>query len=78
MDVCNCPNHKICQIIHLDGFVKDEKTKYFYIKNFCEADKDGWIHCKRFQTKKILNFCPDFVLPDSTYTIDEIMDKLEK
>jgi hypothetical protein len=25
-----------------------------------------------------LNLCPDFIMPDSTFSLDEILDKLEE
>ena len=72
-----CPNHTSCQIITLDGFIKDPGKKDFYITFYCESSDMNWQSCKRYQTKEILNMCPDFILPDSTHTIDEILDKLE-
>lgn len=72
-----CPNYTGCQIINVDGFVKNEKIKIFYISEFCKSDSGYWQNCKRFQTKNELNLCPDFVMPDTKLTIDEILDKLE-
>jgi hypothetical protein len=73
-----CPNRSGCQIITIVGFVQDPLKKVFYISNYCEAGELSWKSCKRYQIKEILNMCPDFILPDSTYTIDEILDKLEE
>jgi len=73
-----CPNQKSCQILHVDGFLKDAETKAFYRNSFCEADNAVWNTCKRFQTKTALNLCPDFVMPDSTFSLDEILDRLEE
>lgn len=73
-----CPNHSSCQIIQVEEFVKDAVKKNFYISAYCEAGEYSWIACKRYQTKKILNMSPDFLLPDSTLTIEEILDKLEE
>lgn len=73
-----CPNYKGCQIIYVEGFVKSIEKRAFYIKEFCKASEKCWSACKRYQTKKILNICPDFILPDSVFTIDEILDKIEQ
>jgi hypothetical protein len=73
-----CPNHNGCQIITIDGFVEDLALKGFYIKNYCESAETKWKSCKRYITREQLNMCPDFILPDSTLTIDEILDKLEE
>ncbi|MDR0364251.1 MAG: hypothetical protein LBH92_04455 [Bacteroidales bacterium] len=74
-----CPNACGCQLLHLSGFLKDEAQKEYYKTTFCIDDSpNGFQKCRRFQTKKALNLCPDFVLPDSLLTIDEIMEKMEE
>lgn len=74
-----CPNTLRCQILTIPGFVESEDIKDLYFKRYCSVDtEDGYLLCKRFQTKKSLGFCPDFVLPDSNMTLDEIMDKCEE
>ena len=77
MEMNFCPNYKGCQIINVENFVESKEKKEFYIKNFCEAEESEWSKCRRYQTKEILNFCPEFVLPDSKLTVDEILDKFE-
>jgi hypothetical protein len=72
-----CPNYTGCQIINIEGFISDPVKKDLFISVFCEAGKENWSQCKRYQTKNELNLCPDFVMPDSAYTTDEILDKLE-
>jgi|APDOM4702015023_1054809.scaffolds.fasta_scaffold86694_2 hypothetical protein len=62
----------------IEGFVSDPEKKDSYIHSFCEAGEENWCRCKRYQTKKTLNLCPDFVMPDSLITTDEILDKLEE
>ncbi len=78
LDTSICPNHSLCQIINIEGFIPSEAGKDFYIRNYCEAGESNWGSCSRYRTKKILNLCPDFVLPDSDFSIDEILDKLEE
>lgn len=73
-----CPNHSGCQIIHIEGFVSASPGKDFYIRKYCEAGENSWSNCARYLTHKKLNLCPDFVLPDSDFSIDEILDKLEE
>lgn len=77
MELKFCPNHKGCQIINLEGFIKSNEIKNNYISNYCEAGEEKWSNCKRFQTKKALNFCPDFILPDTNLTLDQIFEKIE-
>lgn len=72
-----CPNHKGCQIINIEGFVSEPSQRIEFIKTYCEAENNNWSQCKRFQTKDALNFCPDFVMPNSAFSLDEILDKME-
>ena len=74
----DCPNIGSCQIFN-EGFIPDQTRKQFYRTTYCTVNtSEGYLRCKRFQTSKTLGFCPDFLLPDSTMTIDEIMDKCEE
>jgi hypothetical protein len=73
-----CPNYNGCQLTKIEGFIPDQKQKYLYLKSYCEAGEIYWNKCNRYQTKIALNFCPDFVLPDSNFTIEEILDKFEE
>lgn len=73
-----CPNMANCQIINEKGFVPDEQIKQQYVSHYCIAGEENFSICKRYQTKQTLGFCPDFVFPDSTYNIDEIMEKCEQ
>jgi hypothetical protein len=49
-----------------------------YIAIYCIVDDQHWKHCKRFLAKQNMGFCPDFVLPDTTLSIAEIIDKFDE
>ena len=74
----NCPNYINCQLVHKEEVLPDKKKQGQYIRDYCLAGKEAWGQCKRYLTKKELNFCPDFVLPDSPWSPDEILDILEE
>ena len=78
MDEQYCPNYCICKLIHEVGFTANETERKNYIHDYCRNDKTRWELCKRLIVKNALNFCPDFVLPDNTLTIDEIIDKFDR
>jgi hypothetical protein len=73
-----CPNLSNCQIILIDTFASDPPGRDYYKNNYCQAGEESWIQCKRFQTKRTLNLCPDFIMPDSILSQDEILDWLEQ
>lgn len=77
MEIELCPNYKGCQIINIKDFVENDQIRDAYISNFCETCQEKWSKCKRYQTKKSLNFCPDFIFPDTDLTLDQIIDIIE-
>jgi len=72
-----CPNYKECRLVKASDFPVSGESREKYLETFCENSELGWKKCKRFIAKNSLGFCPDFVLPDSTYTTDEIIDKFD-
>jgi hypothetical protein len=73
-----CPNAESCPVLLFSNFVEVEQ-KHFYEEKYCFAGfKEGYSKCKRFQTKKVLGFCPEFVFPDSEMTMEEIIIKYEE
>jgi hypothetical protein len=40
--------------------------------------EETWKKCKRYITKKSLWICPDFVLPDSDLTEEDVIEQVEK
>ncbi len=73
-----CPNYQICKLVTTKGFSGDEQRRQEYMDEYCIRGKEKWSACKRYITKKALNFCPDFVLPDTTLSPDEIIDKFDE
>ena len=73
-----CPNYGNCQLVKIDGFVKDDSMKEKYINEFCLAKDRNWKRCKRYCTKTTLNFCPDFVMPDTPLSYEEILDRFDE
>ena len=73
-----CPNYQSCRLVNLDSFPVGESEKQTYLENWCLRDEAGWSRCKRYLTRDELGFCPDFVLPDSTWNSGEIMDKFDE
>ncbi len=69
-----CPNYEICPIFNgiLTG---KEMTSQAYKKLFCEAGDEKWSTCKRYMTKNEFGFCPPDLLPNTTYTIEQIAAK---
>ena len=65
-------------MISTEEVVPDPQAKEEYMDIWCRDAGEKWRDCKRFSTKASLGFCPDFVVPDTTLSIDEIIDKFEE
>ena len=73
-----CPNIDTCKLVNEVELIGDEAQQKNYITEYCQANKTKWESCKRLIVKNSINFCPDFVLPDTTLSIDEIIDKFDE
>ena len=78
MNSLNCPNYDDCKLINDTGFIISSSQKRSYVVYFCKSKNCDWQLCKRYIVKNTMHFCPDFVLPDSPLSADEIIDKFDK
>ena len=72
-----CPNINSCRMVSINEVVPDERVREEYMDTWCRDTGEKWSGCKRYSTKAKLGFCPDFVVPDTALSIDEIIDKFE-
>lgn len=77
METTICSNFNTCRLVNAEDYKIDPKQKELYIETYCKASIEKWSTCKRFITKKELSFCPDFVLPNTKLSLDEIIDKFD-
>ena len=73
-----CPNFQTCRMVTTNDVVASESLKNQYINRYCHSYHNDWEACKRYVTKNALQQCPDFVLPDTELSIDQILDKWDK
>jgi hypothetical protein len=73
-----CPNIDICRLVNAEDYKIDKDSRTNYLKIYCKTEIENWENCNRFIVKEELSFCPDFVLPDSGLTADEVMDKFDE
>jgi hypothetical protein len=71
-----CPNYKTCRLVNSDEVVADQPMKKKYVRDYC-VKEEAWPSCKRYETKRALWFCPDWVLPDSAMSEEEIIERTE-
>jgi hypothetical protein len=72
-----CPNFGGCRLVKTDVVEPDDAKREAYIEAYC-LKEETFTNCKRYITRKSLWICPDFILPDTSLTEDEIVDQYEK
>jgi hypothetical protein len=78
METPRCPSYEVCQLVHTASVVSDLQKKRFYLDAYCLDGAGAWKACKRFIAKNVLDFCPEFVLPDSPFSPSEIIDQFDQ
>jgi hypothetical protein len=73
-----CPNIDICRLVNAGDYKIDKEIRKNYLKQYCNSAIDNWDYCKRYIFKQEMNFCPDFILPDTTLSPMEIIDKFDE
>ncbi len=73
-----CPNITTCNLVVRDDLGISKIQKEEYLTNFCNDGDKSWSSCTRYLTKKAINFCPDFVLPTTKITPNEVIDKFDE
>jgi hypothetical protein len=71
-----CTNYGGCRLVQTDMVEADSDKKEQYINSYC-AKEETWKTCRRYTIRKALWICPDFVLPDSDISEDEVADRYE-
>ncbi len=70
-----CPKTVKCPLFN-DNLLKREGSAEVYRNLYC---KDGtkYKECKRYQVSEKVGKCADFVMPNSTMTVDQIIQKMK-
>lgn len=71
-----CPNAQGCRLVNTRVVEPDDAKREAYLSTYCNTE-EAWKKCVRYITKKALWICPDYVLPDSDMTEEEIIERYE-
>jgi hypothetical protein len=72
------PNIEICKLVITPGFMDNKYQRNIYLQTYCRSDSNKWESYKQSIVKHKLNYCPDFVLPDTELIPDEIINKFDR
>ena len=73
-----CPKQKVCNLFNdkIQTF-KSQKSLEIYKKLYCNAKDEYWKDCKRFMIYQKTGKCADFIMPNSSYTIEQIIERMK-
>lgn len=74
MEAAICPKTPKCPIFN--GVLKGTEYTETYKKLYCEAGEEGRTRCRRFQVATKAGICPPDILPNSSKSVDEIIEKM--
>ena len=58
--------------------LKREGSEESYKNLYCKAGKEKWASCKRYQTSEKVGKCADWILPNCSMSLDEIINKMKE
>ena len=73
----SCPKAEGCKLFNNNLLSKPEYAET-YRSLLCNAGEKRWSQCKRHIVSTKFGKCPDYVLPNSVMTIEEVESKMRK
>ena len=71
-----CPKTPKCPLFN-HGLLKRQESADTYKKLYCN-DPAKYKECKRYIVSEKIGKCPPFVLPNSSLSIDEILERIKR
>ena len=74
-----CPRQAVCSLFNdkITTF-KSKMSLEIYKKLYCNARDEYWKECKRLTIINKTGKCADFVMPNSSLTIEQIIEKMKE
>ncbi len=73
----NCPKVAKCRLFN-NQILKRAESAETYRNLYCKAGQPRWSNCKRYMVSEKFGSCPDYILPNSTFSLDEIQNRMRK
>lgn len=77
METDLCPKVEKCPLF-TGSLLKRSGSEESYKNLFCRAGKDKWSTCMRYQTSEKVGKCADWILPNCSMTLDQIVQKMKE
>ena len=75
MGYSKCPYQKRCRLYN-NRLKLDKSLEELYQSIYCDTSR--WTKCKRYLTIKEFGETPDFIMPNSSFTLESIEHQLEQ
>ncbi len=72
-----CPKVAKCPLFN-GTLLKISGADESYKNLYCRAGESKWSTCKRYLTSEKVGKCPDWVLPNSSLSIEQIVQKMKE
>lgn len=76
MNDSNCPKVQDCPLFN-GQLLKRKGSEDSYKNLFCKAGKEKWASCKRYQISEKTGKCADWILPNCSMSVDEIVERMK-
>jgi hypothetical protein len=71
-----CPKTEKCPIFN--SILRGTEFTETYKKIYCEAGEEGRSKCRRYQVAQAVSVCPPNILPNSSKTVNEIIQSMKE
>lgn len=76
MDNIYCFKRETCKLFS-KNLLKRKQSEEVYKSLYCNT-ANNWKNCKRYLVSKEIGTCPDFVMPNSSYAVEDIISKCKR
>jgi len=77
MENNNCPKVETCPLFN-GVLLKRSGSEESYKNLYCKAGEDKWMNCKRYMTAEKIGSCADWILPNCSLKLEEIITKMKE
>ena len=72
-----CPKVEKCPLFN-GALLKRSGSEESYKNLFCKAGKEKWSNCMRYQIAEKVGKCADWILPNCSMSLDQIVQKMKE
>lgn len=71
-----CPKTPKCPLFN-DNLLQRKESAETYKNLYCRSNSK-YMECKRYIVSEKVGRCADFIMPNSSYTVEELIERMKK